>query len=402
MNNLFYFLMFSLLLIPIADDIFAETIKVQIPTGSSIPLSTIHFTPDEISARPGDKVQWGNTDSVFHTITSGTLSSGPTGMFDSGHLKPGGQFVVLFEEQHIGEIKYFCTIHPWMFGIVNIVDLEPEFNIYHNVGSGVSDSGVDIAYKVKRNLVNVEVNLEKNMISFNFAGKINNDKFIVRLPSELIKDPKSVWIDENQVTDFDLKKADGFTTLTVTLQERTQQVKVVGTVVIGKPSIKEQVLINQIFGITDKKFYESGDQIIVSGEIQNPVQLYQISLDVISPRDVAVFHMEVPLVDETKFTETIPTIGVLRELGEYTVKITAPSAKSSFMTFEYGIVPSEFDIEPEEYESPLKQVKSGTEPSEVACKEGLDLFMKNSNGDAVCLTQSTAEILLQRGWISNF
>ena len=395
MKNLFYLLGLSLLLILVMDTALAETIKVQIPAGSSTPLSDVHFLPNEVSVRPGDKVQWGNADSVVHTVTSGSLQTGATELFDSGHLKPGDQFVWLFKENDVGEIKYFCTIHPWMIGIVNVVDLEIDFKIYHNVGADVSDSPVDISYKVQRNLVNVKVDPTRNMIVFNFAGKINNDKFVVRLPEELIKNPQAVWLDDSQITNYELKKANGFTTLTLILKENTQQVKVVGTAVIGKASMKKEVLINQIFGIADKKFYERGDEIVISGEIINPVQLYKISLDILSPGGITIYHEEIPLVDATKFTETIQTIGIMREFGEYTVKITAPSSRSSFMTFEYG-------IEPKEQPAPLKQMKSGTIPSDVSCNEGFDLFKKASNGKAVCLTKSTSKVLIQRGWASNF
>jgi plastocyanin len=387
--------MIVLLLIPISHNAFAETVKVEIPSGSSTPLASVHFLPEEVSVRPGDKVQWGNTDSAHHTVTSGTLLSGPTGLFDSGFLKPGDRFEVLFGEPEIGETKYFCTIHPWMIGIVNVVDLDREFQIYHNVGSEVSASPVDIAYKVQRNLVSVEVDPSRDMLLFNFAGMVNNDVFVVRLPEELIKNPESVWRNDKQITDYELKKQDGVSTLTVPLMEGTEQLKIAGTEVIGKPVQKEQVLINQILAITDKKFYEKGEEIVVSGEIRNPVQLYQISLDVSSPKGVGAYHKEIPLVNATRFTETIPTIGVLREFGEYSVKITAPSAKSSFMTFEYGIGPKEYD-------SPRKQMKSGVPAKEVECNEGFDLLKKVSNGRAVCLSESTANVLLERGWAQYF
>jgi len=395
MRNLIYFLLFGLFLIPVADYAFAETWEVNIPTGVAEPTTPAHFTPSEISLRPGDTVQWGNADTVSHTVTSGTLESGPTGVFDSGHLKPGDKFTLRFDDQYFGEIEYFCTIHPWMIGIVNVVDLDEGFQVFHNVGDKVSESPVDIAYKVQRNLVNVEVDPVRNMITFNFAGKINNDKFVVRLPEALIKDPQSVWRDDKQITDYELKKMNGMTSLTVILKESTQQVKVVGVEVIGKTVPQKQVLINQMSGVTDKKFYERGEEIVISGEIKNSIQLYQISLDVISPKGITVYHEEIPLVNSTRFTETIPTAGVFRDFGEYSVKITGPSAKSLFLSFEYGMGPREI-------ESPLQQMKSGVEPNEVVCNEWVKLFMKNSNGKAVCLTKSTGEILLQRGWADNF
>jgi len=259
------FLLFSILLfftiIPVAAS--AETWKVQIPAGSSEPLATVHFTPSEISVRLGDIVQWGNADNAIHTVTSGTLQSGITEIFDSGHMGPGDIFSFKFSNQDIGEIKYFCTIHPWMIGIVNVVDLDPSFQIFHNVGSDVSESPVDIAYKVQRNLVDVKVEPVRKSVTFSFVGKIDDDKFIVRLPEKLIKDPQSVWIDDKQTTNYELTKMDGIATLSILLHGSAEQVKVTGVDVIGTSSPKKHVLINQMFGITDKKFYDRGDEIVV-------------------------------------------------------------------------------------------------------------------------------------------
>jgi len=54
------------------------------------------------------------------------------------------------------------------------------------------------------------------------------------------------------------------TTLTMTLGDHVQQIKVMGTEVIGTFIPKEHILSNQIHGITDKKFYESGDEIVIA------------------------------------------------------------------------------------------------------------------------------------------
>ena len=158
---------------------------------------------------------------------------------------------------------------------------------------------------------------------------------------------------------------------------------------------QEHVLVNHLTGLTATQFYESGDEIIISGIIQNPVQLYEISLDVISPKGVTLYHKDIQLIDSAKFTETVPTTGTLRDFGKYDVKITAPSAKSLFLSFEYGIAPDEF-------QSPLKQMRSGVDSSDVICNEGLELFMKISNGKAVCLSDSTGVVLMQRGIVDYF
>lgn len=383
-----------LVLVPMSSA-YADTVKIQIPSGSSNPDFPNHFLPAEISVRPGDKVEWGNADTVAHTVTSGSLYDGPSGLFDSGHMGPGAKFYFTFDKEQLGENPYFCTIHPWMFGIVNVVDLSKEFQIIHNVGSEVSSSPVDVAYKVQRNLVNVEVDPTRSMLIFNFEGKINNDNFVVRLDEKLIKNPQSVWINDKQTTDFELKQMDGITQLSVMLNDSAEQVKVVGTSVIGKAVPENIVLINQIFGVTDKKFYTMGEDIVVSGEIKNPVQLNQISLDIIGPKENTLYHKDISLPDSTKFTDTISTSGVLRDFGEYTIKITGPDAKNLFLRIEYGIAPKEF-------ESPLKQMKKGIDASDVMCNEGLELLMRNADGSAVCVSESTANVLLKRGWADYF
>ncbi|CAI9831811.1 exported hypothetical protein [Nitrosopumilaceae archaeon] len=72
--------------------------------------------PSWIAVKAGDTVTWNNTDTVSHTVTSGTVRGGPTGAFDSGLLQSGGQFSVTLDEP--GAYEYYCIIHPWVAGEV--------------------------------------------------------------------------------------------------------------------------------------------------------------------------------------------------------------------------------------------------------------------------------------------
>ncbi len=54
-------------------------------------------------------------------------------------------------------------------------------------------------------------------------------------------------------------------------------------------------------------------------------------------------------------------------------------------------------LESEFIESPKQQMKTGILPSEVQCKEGLELIFKNDDSPA-CVKPTTAERLIQRGW----
>ncbi len=100
-------------------NVFAETLSVTIPEATSIrgcERSNECYIPYEVTINVGDEVIWTNIDMAFHTVTSGNSMDGPNGIFDSGMFKIDEQFSYKFEDS--GSFDYFCTLHPWMEGIV--------------------------------------------------------------------------------------------------------------------------------------------------------------------------------------------------------------------------------------------------------------------------------------------
>ncbi|MEJ7642482.1 MAG: plastocyanin/azurin family copper-binding protein [Candidatus Nitrosocosmicus sp.] len=87
------------------------------------------YTPREIAVNVNDTIKWTNNDSEPHTVTSGigagivsllTNAKGkPSGQFDSGLFPSGQSFSLKFDNP--GTFNYFCTIHPWMEGVVRVV-----------------------------------------------------------------------------------------------------------------------------------------------------------------------------------------------------------------------------------------------------------------------------------------
>lgn len=99
--------------------IFADTFHVVIPDGTSVRGCEINnecYIPYEITIDEGDQIIWSNEDLAFHTVTSGNPSEGPNGFFDSGMFKIDEQFQNQFVDS--GNFNYFCTLHPWMEGVV--------------------------------------------------------------------------------------------------------------------------------------------------------------------------------------------------------------------------------------------------------------------------------------------
>lgn len=87
---------------------------VKILKNSSTPHDGKYIDPEILDIKSGDSVNWINDDSAAHTITSGTPSSGPDGVFDSSMLMAKNNYEQTFNQK--GTFDYFCMLHPWKTG----------------------------------------------------------------------------------------------------------------------------------------------------------------------------------------------------------------------------------------------------------------------------------------------
>ncbi len=98
-----------------------QTVTVDMPEGTALPGCEVDdacFVPADVTINAGDTVSWINSDTAAHTITSGSATDGPTGIFDSSLVMAGAVFEHTFGEA--GTIEYFCMVHPWMEGTVTV------------------------------------------------------------------------------------------------------------------------------------------------------------------------------------------------------------------------------------------------------------------------------------------
>lgn len=97
----------------------AEPTKVSIPVGAAIPADDqLYYDPTVLDIPVGTTVLWDNVDNTMHTATSGTPDNGADGVFDSDILSAGDTFEFTFND--IGTYDYYCILHPWMVGTVNV------------------------------------------------------------------------------------------------------------------------------------------------------------------------------------------------------------------------------------------------------------------------------------------
>lgn len=110
-------------LVAIAPSAFADhaSVEVTIPAGTSTPgceTTNSCFDPSDATIDVGGEVTWNNADTASHTVTSGNPTDGPDGVFDSSLFAAGKTFSHIFDEA--GTFNYFCQVHPWMTGVVNV------------------------------------------------------------------------------------------------------------------------------------------------------------------------------------------------------------------------------------------------------------------------------------------
>ena len=92
------------------------------------------FEPFALDAHTGQTVSWINLDGQGHTVASGVPSEGPDGTFESPVVGEGDTYEHTFDTA--GTFEYFCTLHPWMVGIITVSEY---------VGAGSGGDGIYIA-----------------------------------------------------------------------------------------------------------------------------------------------------------------------------------------------------------------------------------------------------------------
>jgi plastocyanin len=94
---------------------------ITIPSGASVQGST-PFNPDNLSIKAGKTVVVTNSDTVPHTVTSGTGPDDPKSAksFDSGIIDAGKRVEISTSNLSAGEYPFYCQVHPYMKGKLTV------------------------------------------------------------------------------------------------------------------------------------------------------------------------------------------------------------------------------------------------------------------------------------------
>jgi plastocyanin len=79
------------------------------PADNNITIGDNFFNPPTLTVAVGRPVVWRHEGATQHTVTSGSPTSNPGGLFDSGLISPGSGFQFTFNAP--GTFPYFCRVH---------------------------------------------------------------------------------------------------------------------------------------------------------------------------------------------------------------------------------------------------------------------------------------------------
>ncbi len=116
--------------------------------------TTCRFEPGSFTIPTGSIVTWAHKGSLTHTVTSNSTLDLGLPSFDSGAVAAGSTYSHGFTIP--GTYHYYCSIHPWMRGIVNAVGSTPPppsssmpptvmINLGGNLGWTVKGLSTDVA-----------------------------------------------------------------------------------------------------------------------------------------------------------------------------------------------------------------------------------------------------------------
>ncbi|MBI2938153.1 MAG: hypothetical protein HYY22_08105 [Thaumarchaeota archaeon] len=93
---------------------------IWILNGAGTNTSSLGYSPANATVILGinNTVTWINDDTLPHTVTSTVVPAGASA-FDSGIIQPDQNYTYTFTV--VGAYQYYCTLHPWMMGNVNVM-----------------------------------------------------------------------------------------------------------------------------------------------------------------------------------------------------------------------------------------------------------------------------------------
>jgi predicted secreted protein with PEFG-CTERM motif len=195
------------------------------------------YIPSTATVDVGGVVIMSNPDTAAHTFTAGSPADGPTGEFDTGLVMAGNSFE--WSPDTIGEVPYFCMVHPWMIGLIVVQEAEAEEETHEEeMMETEEDIYVTLDHDISGGSVTeMEIDMDSNSLVIE-VDVTDNGSISVTLPRDVIDatnngddDDFFVIVDGEEV-DFQETKTSTDRTLTIEFPAGAEEIEIFGTFVV--------------------------------------------------------------------------------------------------------------------------------------------------------------------------
>jgi len=208
------------------------------------------YIPSTATVDVGGKVIMSNPDTAAHTFTAGSPTDGPSGEFDSGLIMAEGLYE--YSPDTVGEIPYFCMVHPWMQGLIIVqeVEAEEEEKVHDEEAEAHTDDDgamtethdedlyVTLDHDISgATVTEMEIDMDSTSLIIEIDA-IDNGSITVTLPRDVIdatingEDDDLFVIVDGEEVDFEESKTSADRTLTIEFPAGAEEIEIIGSFVV--------------------------------------------------------------------------------------------------------------------------------------------------------------------------
>ena len=208
------------------------------------------YIPSTATVDVGGVVIFSNPDSAAHTFTSGdpTIPDTVQVLFDSSLVMAGSTYE--WSPTEVGDVPYFCMVHPWMQGMIIVQEVGAEKEEEHEEDTvthsedddDMMDAGKDLYVTLDHDIIGgtvteMEIDVDSTSLVIE-VDTIDGGSITVTLPRDVIdatingEDDDLFVIVDGEEVDFEESKTSTDRTLTIVFPEYTEEIEIIGTFVV--------------------------------------------------------------------------------------------------------------------------------------------------------------------------
>jgi len=211
------------------------------------------YIPSTATVDVGGVVIFSNPDSAAHTFTSGdpTMPETVQVLFDSSLVMAGSTYE--WSPTEVGDVPYFCMVHPWMQGVIIVQEVEAEDMmddhgddegemIHTDDDDAMTETHEDLYVTLDHDIsggtvTEMEIDMDSTSLIIE-VDAIDDGSITVTLPRDVIdatingEDDDLFVIVDGEEVDFEESKTSADRTLTIEFPAGAEEIEIIGSFVV--------------------------------------------------------------------------------------------------------------------------------------------------------------------------